>query len=94
MESPRHLELPILRVRKLKPKRVSGSLLPVALLLVGTVVKLHNLGSYCHISMRRGLGRSDAGYKKDGKEPGHCLRESSETGSLQAYKGGHQHPEG
>lgn len=65
MESPRHLELvsnilPILRVRKLKPKRVSGSLLPVALLLVGTVMKLHNLGSYCHISMRRGLGRSDA----------------------------------
>ena len=65
MESPRHLELvsnilPILWVRKLKPKRVSGSLLSVALLLLGTVAKLYNLGSYCHISMRRGLGRSDA----------------------------------
>ena len=46
-------------MRKPKPKRVSGSVLPVALLLVGTVVKPHNLGSYCHISMRPGLGRSD-----------------------------------
>lgn len=96
--------MPILRVRKLKLKRVSGNVLKVALLLVGPVMKPHDFGSYCHISVGSGLGGSDLepiGLQEGREGTGHCARCLTYTvpGNPArlvfppVYKWGHQNPD-
>lgn len=78
-------------VKKLKLKKGSGILLKVSLLVVGPVVMPRDSGSYCHISMGSGLGRSDLepfGLQKKERDRAlcwvpdiHCPGESSEVGT-------------